>query len=65
MQFSMGVSAECMEEIHILALLTHPTVGAGYSQLMWFEVWFIFRAKSYLKFSNTFIYFPTQPISLA
>ena len=59
MLFSMGISAECMEEIHVLALPTHSTAGAGYSQLIWFEAWFILSAKSYLKFSNAFIYFQT------
>lgn len=65
MQFSMGISAEYMEKIHILAFPTHPTAGAGYSQLIWFEAWFILSAKSCLKFSKAFIYFQTQPISLA
>lgn len=65
MQFSMGISAECMEEIHILTFPTHPTAGVGYSQIIRIEVLFILSAKSCLKFSNAFIYFQTQPISLA
>lgn len=63
-QFSMQVSAEYMEEIHILAFHTHPTAGAGYSQLIWFETWFILSVKSCLKFSNTFTYFQTYFPSL-
>lgn len=65
MQFSMGINSKCMEEIPVLAFPTHPTAGAGSSQLIWFEAWFILSAKSCLKFSNTFIYFQTQPICLA
>lgn len=57
LQFSVGISAKYMEGIQVLAFPTHPTAGAGYSQLIWFETWFILCAKSCLKFSNTFIFF--------
>lgn len=53
----MRISAKCMEGIQVLAFPTHPTAGAGYSQLTWFETWFILSAKSCLKFSNAFIFF--------
>lgn len=53
----MGIGAKCMEEIQVLSFPTHPIAGAGYSQLIWFETWFILCAKSCLKFSNTFFFF--------
>lgn len=56
-QISVGISAKCMEGIQALAFHTHPTAGAGYGQLIWFETWFILSAKSCLKFSNAFIFF--------
>jgi len=37
MKFSVGISAKCMEEIHVLTFPTLPAAGAVYSQLIRYE----------------------------